>query len=212
MKIGNKIRLIFELCIVAVLILVLFFVKKTYEDKIRLQNVKESLLLLNENISSELYRYKVSDSLNVSRIYALQLTLNDYERYKKQDAEIIKRLQIKNRNLENIIDFQANTIAAFSGHVYDSIIHDTGMNNIDTLKCFDYLSKWTDVHGCIDIIRDTASISVINRESLLITEVVKYKRFLGFLWKTRKVLSRHIDVVSKNPSTTITKVEYINLH
>ena len=47
------------------------------------------------------------------------------------------------------------------------------------------------------------------RDSLLVVETVQRKRFLGFLWKTKRVKSREIDVVSKNPYTDIVGVESI---
>ena len=47
------------------------------------------------------------------------------------------------------------------------------------------------------------------RDSLIIVESVKYKRFLGFLWKTNKVKNRQIDVVSKNPHTKIVGTELV---
>lgn len=50
-----------------------------------------------------------------------------------------------------------------------------------------------------------------NRDSLLVAETVKYKRFLGFLWKTSKVKDRKVDVVSKNPHTKILGVEFTTI-
>ena len=84
-------------------------------------------------------------------------------------------------------------------------------NTVDTLKCFNYKSKWTDVVGCVDLKRDTVELQISNRESLKIVETVKYKRFLGFLWKTNKVKSRQVDVVSQNPATSIVNVDYISI-
>ena len=54
-------------------------------------------------------------------------------------------------------------------------------------------------------------LQISNRESLKIVETVKYKRFLGFLWKTNKVKSRQVDVVSQNPATSIVNVDYISI-
>ena len=47
------------------------------------------------------------------------------------------------------------------------------------------------------------------RSSLKIVETVKYKRFLGFLWKTNKVKSRKVDVVSLNPNETIEDIDFV---
>jgi hypothetical protein len=45
----------------------------------------------------------------------------------------------------------------------------------------------------------------------LIVETVQYKRFWGFLWKTKKIKNREIDVVSKNPATKILGVEFVTI-
>ncbi len=50
------------------------------------------------------------------------------------------------------------------------------------LRCIEYSDKWVDLDGCI--INNTFSGKIITRDSLLITESVQYKRWLGFLWKT----------------------------
>ena len=51
----------------------------------------------------------------------------------------------------------------------------------------------------------------VNRDSVLIVATVQYKRFLNFLWKTKKVKNREIDIISKNPHTKIMGVEYIEI-
>jgi hypothetical protein len=61
------------------------------------------------------------------------------------------------------------------------------------------------------VVRDTINIDVKTRDSLLIVETIKYKRFLGFLWKTKRIKSRNVDVVSKNPATTIEDVQWITI-
>ena len=52
---------------------------------------------------------------------------------------------------------------------------------------------------------------IITRDSLLITESVQYKRFLNFLWKTKRIKKREFDIVSKNPYTKITGFEVITI-
>jgi hypothetical protein len=66
------------------------------------------------------------------------------------------------------------------------------------------------LHGCF--LADSSfkgDVRVYNR--LVITETVKYKRFLGFLWKTKKVKSREYDVVSDNPYTSIDGFEVVRI-
>ena len=113
--------------------------------------------------------------------------------------------------MQKVIDSQTETINNLSAKLNDSIRIDTATNVVDTLKCFDYKSKWTDVSGCIDLRHDSINLQIKNRESLKIVETVVYKRFLGFLWKTNKVKDRQVDVVSENPHTTITNLDYVSI-
>ena len=160
---------------------------------------------------SESQKYKVFDSLNAVRVSELELTLKEYKRYRSEDLKLIEQLKAGKSDLQKIITSQYETISTLYAKLQDSIRIDTTTNQIDTLKCFDYKSKWTDVKGCVDLRRDTVELQINNRESLKVVETVTYKRFLGFLWKTNKVKSRQVDVVSENPNTKIMNCEYVSI-
>ena len=134
-----------------------------------------------------------------------------YKKYRAQDLQLIEQLKVKKSDLQKVIDSQMETINSLSAKLNDSIRIDTITNIVDTLKCFNYKSKWTDISGCIDLKHDSINLQIKNRESLKIVETVVYKRFLGFLWKTNKVKDRQVDVVSENPNTTITNLDYVSI-
>lgn len=198
---------------VAILALVLAFHKihKLKEENTRLLSNQEILLTQKQTTMAESQAYKVSDSLNAAKVSELQFTLKEYKKYRAQDLQLIEQLKVKKSNLQKVIDSQMETINSLSAKLNDSIRIDTATNIVDTLKCFDYKSKWTDVSGCIDLKHDSINLQIKNRESLKIVETVVYKRFLGFLWKTNKVKDRQVDVVSKNPNTTITNLDYVSI-
>lgn len=196
-----------------ILALVLTFCKihKLKEENIRLLSNQEILLTQKQTIMAESQAYRVSDSLNAAKVSELQFTLKEYKKYRAQDLQLIEQLKVKKSDLQKVIDSQTETISNLSGKLSDSIRIDTVANITDTLKCFDYKSKWTDVYGCIDLKCDSINLQIKNRESLKIVETVVYKRFLGFLWKTNKVKDRHVDVVSENPNTTIINLDYVSI-
>lgn len=198
---------------VAILALVLAFHKihKLKEENTRLLSNQEILLTQKQTAMTESQAYKVSDSLNAAKVSELQFTLKEYKKYRAQDLQLIEQLKVKKSNLQKVIDSQMETINSLSAKLNDSIRIDTATNIVDTLKCFDYKSKWTDVSGCIDLKCDSINLQIKNRESLKIVETVVYKRFLGFLWKTNKVKDRQVDVVSENPNTTITNLDYVSI-
>ena len=198
---------------IAIIVSMLAFHKihKLKEENTRLLSNQEILLTQKQTIMAESQTYKVSDSLNAAKVSELQFTLKEYKKYRAQDLQLVEQLKIKKSDLQKVIDSQTETINSLSVKLNDSIRIDTVTNIIDTLKCFGYKSKWTDVSGCIDLKRDSINLQIKNRESLKIVETVVYKRFLGFLWKTNKVKDRRVDIVSENPNTTIVNLDYVSI-
>lgn len=163
-----------------------------------------------ETLLQDVEHYQTKDSLNAVTIGVLQLKLSEFEKYRADDAALIKTLQTKNRNLQAVTTAQTETINELRGTVRDSIVYLPGDTVTTVLRCVDITDPWFELHGCATPAGDFTG-TFVNRDSLLIAATVKYKRFLGFLWKTRKVRSRKIDAVSKNPNTDILGVEYIEI-
>lgn len=208
-------KIIIKIVIIAVAVIALVFafskIHSLKEENARLKSNQDILLTEKEFVMSENQKYRVSDSLNAVRVSELELTLKEYKRYRSEDLKLIEQLKAGKSDLQKIITSQYETISTLHAKLRDSIRIDTTTNQIDTLKCFDYKSKWTDVKGCVDLRRDTVELQINNRESLKVVETVTYKRFLGFLWKTNKVKSRQVDVVSENPNTEIMNCEYVSI-
>lgn len=163
-----------------------------------------------ETLLQEVSRYQTKDSLNAAKVGVLKLKLSEFEKYRASDAELIKTLQTKNRDLQRVTTAQMETINELRANVRDSIVYLPGDTVTTVLRCIDIVEPWFELHGC------TTPAGVftgthINRDSLLIAETVQYKRFWGFLWKTKKIKNREIDVVSKNPATRILGVEFVTI-
>lgn len=206
-----KILAIMTSLLIVVITLLLMAISGLREENARLKNNQDVLLAENRTITAESQRYKVCDSLNAIRASRLELTLKEYKNYRSNDLRLIEQLKTKRANLEKIITSKSETIMALSVPLIDSVKVDTVSGNDSLIKCFSYTSEWTDIKGCADLEKDTVSLQINNRESLKVVESVTYKRFLGFLWKTSKVKSRQVDVVSENPNTKITNCEYVSI-
>ena len=160
-------------------------------------------------LMEDVKRYQTRDSLNVATIGVLELKLSEFKKYRAEDAELIKSLKIKNRDLEAVTTAQMQTISELRAELKDSIVYLPGDTVERVVKCIEYRDRYLDVVGCI--VDNVFSGEVVSRDSLTIVNTVQYKRFWGFLWKTKKVKNRQIDVVSKNPHTQIMGVEYIEI-
>lgn len=163
-----------------------------------------------ETLLQDVKTYQTKDSLNAVKVGNLTLKVSEYEKYRADDLALIKTLQTKNRDLERVTTTQMETINELRATVRDSIVYLPGDTVTTVLRCVDIVEPWFELHGCARP-DNTFTGTHINRDSLLIAETVQYKRFWGFLWKTNKLKSREIDVVSKNPATKILGVEFVTI-
>ena len=154
-------------------------------------------------LMEEVTHYKLRDSLNGARADALQLSIKELEKWRAEDAEIIKDLKIKNRDLSAINKAQTQTIIELRARGKDTIIiKDSIVIPAQKYSCGDF---WFTFNALIIDKQMIGDLQV--RDSLLLIERIKYKRFLW--WNTKKIKERSVDAVSKNPHTKIIGIERI---
>lgn len=163
-----------------------------------------------EILLQDVKTYQTKDSLNAIKVGNLELSLAEYKKYRADDAALIKSLQTKNRDLQRVTTAQMETINELRANVRDSIVYLPGDTVTTVLRCVDIVEPYFELHGCATPDGQFTGTH-INRDSLLIVETVQYKCWLGFLWKTKKIKNREIDVVSKNPATKILGVEFVTI-
>lgn len=178
-------------------------IKRLTEERDRYRSNTEILL---QNFET----YQTKDSLNAAKVGVLELKLSEFGKYRTSDAELIKTLRTKNRDLEAVTTAQMETIAKLRGTVRDSIVYLPGDTTTIVLKCVDISDPWFSLKGCTTPDGEFTG-TFVNRDSILVAATVQYKRFLGFLWKTKKIKNREIDVISRNPHTKIIGIEYIEI-
>lgn len=163
-----------------------------------------------ETLLQEVSRYQTKDSLNAAKVGVLELKLSEFEKYRASDAELIKTLQTRTGIWNGLQQPKWKQSTNCGQPSRDSVVYLPGDTVTTVLRCIDVVEPYFELHGC------TTPAGVftgthINRDSLLIVETVQYKRFWGFLWKTKKIKNREIDVVSKNPATKILGVEFVTI-
>ena len=191
---------------VAVLLAAILLVCAGQHRKIQQLTAERGRLKNNvESLMEDVEKYRVFDSLSAARVVALELSIKEFERYRASDVALIKELQLRNRDLSAINKTQSETIIELSAVPRDTvIIRDSIPIPAVSVTCGD---AWFDFYGVLTPDEFTGTLH--NRDSLLLAESVKYRRFLGFLWKTKRILNRELDVVSKNPHTEIMSVEHV---
>lgn len=195
-------RLLIEISILLIAMLLISFLGlRVHRLSANLEREKSNVTSLVEGVEF----YKVSDSLNAARVSALELSLSEYKRFRAEDAALIKQLRTRNRDLASVNKTQSQTIIELLAIPKDTvIIRDSIQVPAVSVHCGD---AWFDFDGLLTPVEFTGTLR--NRDSLVIAESVRYKRFLGFLWKTKQVKDRRVDVVNKNPHTSILNVDFV---
>ena len=157
-----------------------------------------------ETLLSDVELYRTRDSLSAARVQSLELTVKEYERFRADDAALIKSLKQKNRDLAAVNKTQSQTIIDLQAIPHDTVIvvHDSIRVPAVAVHCGD---AWYNFDGILT--KDKFTGKMEHRDSLLLVETVRYKRFLW--WKTKKVKDRQLDCVTKSPYNTIVGLEHI---
>lgn len=199
---------IYRIAAIAAFALCAFIAWKRYKsvmaERDLLRSNQEAILRDYDIKVKEANLYKVRDSLSAVKIGAMQLTLDEYKALNSDDYSIIKELKGRNGDLESAVE-----ASMMNEKVIHTYIRDTVLIG-DTVQHFSYNDKWTSVTGFVKY-PDSVYLQVRNKEYIRAVEVVEYKRFLGFLWKTRRVKSREIKIMSDNPNTEIIDASYVRI-
>ena len=156
-----------------------------------------------ETLLSDVEHYRVRDSLNAARVQSLELTVKEYERFRADDAALIKELKQRNRDLAAVNKTQSQTIIELRAIPRDTVvIRDSVRVPAVSVHCGD---AWFDFDGLLTEKEFTGKME--HRDSLLLVESVRYKRFLW--WKTKRIKDRQLDCVSKSPHNSIRGLEYV---
>lgn len=159
-----------------------------------------------ETLLKGLEQYRTRDSLNAARVEALTLSKRQFEEFRASDAELIRELKTKNRTLQAVTTAQAQTITKLRANVRDSVIYRSDTVR-EVLRCVDYVSPYLELHGCMNKNEFNGTIKAY--DSIVIVSSIKYKRFL--FWRTKRIKSRSIDIVNKNPNAKILGFEFIEI-
>ena len=203
----SGIRSAATLVISSVAVLLLFVVNIQAE---RIKRLREAENGLKNDISVLIEgkeTYKVRDSLNAARIGVLELSEKDLKKRIRENEKLISELKGRNKELQGIAEASLKTGDSIIVAVRDTIIRrDTAYVEI---PCIDVAERWFEMHGCID---NGFFIGYYQaRDSIILIEAVQRARFLGFLWKTRKIKKREFSIISKNPHTKIEGFEVIRI-
>lgn len=193
-------RLIMAAIMAAMLVVIILQWVSVSRIKSERNRYKENTMTLLVDVNT----YKVRDSLNAAKAQDLSLKLSELKKYRQEDAKLIADMGVKLRNLQAVANMGTETRTEF----VTKIVRDTifkAVNDTNEAAIIDYEDKWLTFKGRLE--NGQFRGNIISRDSLLIAENVRYKRFL--FWRTKRIKSRDFRVVSKNPHTKIVDCEHI---
>lgn len=170
-----------------------------------LKAANESLAVTRSTLLDSVRHYRTARGLKVAEAGELRLTVAELKKYRADDWRIIQSLKTGGRDVQRLTKVEAVTRDTVTTVLRDTVVRR------DTVpvqaRAISIDRRWWSLHGFVA--GDTLGAELEVRSSLRIVETVRYKRFLGFLWKTHKVQSRKVDVVSLNPNERIGSVEFV---
>ena len=193
-------RLILAAIMAAMLVVIILQGVSVSRIKSERNRYKENTMTLLIDVNT----YKVQDSLNAVKAQDLSMKLSELKKYRQEDAKLIADMGVKLRNLQAVASMGTETRTEF----VTKIVRDTifkAVNDTNKAALIDYEDKWLTFKGRLE--NGQFRGNIISRDSLLIAENVRYKRFL--FWRTKRIKSRDFRVVSKNPHTKIVDCEHI---
>lgn len=187
---------IFAACMLCTVVLQDRKIERLTDERDRYKENTETLL-------EQTQTFHVRDSLNAAKVGTLELTIKEFEKFRADDAALVKDLTARNRDLDALSKAQMKTIEQLRCVPRDTVIQvDSIFITAKAVHCGD---EWYQFDGLLTDDNFTGTLET--RDELVLTETVRYKKFL--FWKTGKVKDREMEAVSRNPHTTITKVEHI---
>jgi len=194
--------------LIAFLAVVIYFMFTLLKEKnAEISRKASNIEVLNTNYKNYKVAYTLKDKdgkkkdttimLSAAKVGSLTYKLDEFKRYKIEDAQTIKDMGLKLKNVLSV----ANVNTQIEQHITTPAI------KTDTSTCFNYKDGFIELSGCI--IDTTTDIGYKVKDKLLIIpSIVKKHHFLWFEWGVKGI---QLDVLSKNPNASFTYASYIEI-
>lgn len=169
---------------------------KTRSEKNRLANNQEALL-------TDVEFYRTEAGYFAASVQRLELSKSELEKYNDELVSTVKDLNIKIKRIQ-----AASTTATESKYEIETVVKDSIVyrDRPVTLQAINYSDPWITLAGVID---SSLFKGNINTRDTLVQVVHRIpKKFWFIKWGTKAIKQ---EVVSKNPHSSITYTEYIEL-
>ena len=190
-------------CLLVAVVLLGGAVWLQYRNTVRLKSERDRYLSNTTALLSEVKRMQVDSATMALDAKTLQLTLDEYNRFRAEDAATIKRLGIKVKNLEAAARHDMEVTGPIDAIVRDTIIiRDTAPILRQKVEM---LTPHIELSGIIEDERLKGSIRI----PVTLNQAVWVEYRGWWFWKRVKAL--HQTISSDNPYVEIKYSEYIKI-
>ena len=190
-------------CLLVAVVLLGGAVWLQYRYTVRLKSERDRYLSNTTALLSEVKRMQVDSATMALDAKTLQLTLDEYKRFRAEDAATIKRLGIKVKNLEAAARHDMEVTGPIDAIVRDTIIiRDTAPILRQKVEM---LTPHIELSGIIEDERLKGSIRI----PVTLNQAVGVEYRGWWFWKRVKAL--HQTISSDNPYVEIKYSEYIKI-
>ncbi len=148
--------------------------------------------------------YRTKDSLSAAGVERLTLTNREFKQYCSRLEKDVEKLNVKVKRLQSLSQTATKTEYVVRTEIKDSVVYRDG--HTDTLACINHTNPYLSFSGCV---RNGQFSGAIESRDTLVQVVHRVPRkFLFFRWGTKAIRQ---EVMSKNPYSTITYSEYVEL-
>ena len=194
----------FSQILLAIILLLGGVVFFQYKHSARLSDERDRYKQNNTALLSDIERMQIDSTTMAVDAKALRLTIDEYERFRAADAEKIRQMGIKIKNLQAVAKHNLEVAAPINAVIRDTVFIR------DTVQVVQQKVEMASQHIQLDAVieNDTLRGDIRLPVTLQQTIWVEYKRKCLF-WK--KVKAIHQTISSDNPYVDIKYSEYIQI-
>lgn len=163
-----------------------------FTDRGKLIKSRDKYQQNTETLLSDIRQYKLDSTRIATETSRLQLTIEEYKRYKEKDTKTIKELGISIKRLKASIQHQASVNVPINVPVKDSVVYKDSLIMIPTIKLS---NKYVNIDAIIEnnTLKGSMSLDVQLKQFVYVEP--KY-RFLWFKWGIKGI---NQVIISDNP-------------
>lgn len=197
----NKMNNILFLIVLTLAIIICLLVSRNVylsKEKERYQANADALLC-------DMQQIQIDSAMMASTVKVLQLSLDEYKRYRAEDAAIIKKMGVKIKDLKAAARHDIEINAPIDAEIKDSVVFKDTVSVFIRNAAMD--TPYIKLKGRIE---DSRLIGKIHLPVHLNQTIwIEYKhRFLWWHWKVKAI---HQTIVSDNPYVEIKYSEFITI-